>query len=168
MRAPVLKIRKKVLDVQGQNRPCVQVQALMDDKLKALLLEHFGAVTLFKRSMYPSGLPEGSVKPKPELACHFNSFLKDDGCPEISVKSILSGQLYQAKDPWGVLCFEFIGKRAFDALGLLTVCATELGTETEYTGNGSETLSVDATSSENDPKGGDETEPNSPSLTIAA
>ncbi len=132
MRAPVLKIRKKVLEVQGQMRPCVQVQAIVDDEVRALLKENFSSVIIFKRTMFAAGMPEGATKPEPALAPLLMSFLKREDCPELSVKSILSGQLYQAKDPWEVLCFEWIGKYAFDALILMMVCATEMGTETEY------------------------------------
>jgi len=132
MRAPVLKIRKKVLDVQGQMLPCVQVQAIVDDQVRAILEESFSSVILFKRTMFAAGIPDGMTMPEPALTPLLLNFLKKEDCPELSVKSILSGQLYQAKDPWEVLCFEWIGKRSFDALTLMIVCAAELGTETEY------------------------------------
>lgn len=132
MRAPVLKIRKKVLDIQGQMRPCVQVQAIVDDDVRKVLEENFLNVILFKRTMFAAGIPDGTPMPEAPLRPLVNNFIKDEACPELSVKSILSGQLYQAKDPWEVMCFEWVGKRAFDALALMITCATEMGTETEY------------------------------------
>ncbi|MCH9764931.1 MAG: hypothetical protein K0U34_02920, partial [Alphaproteobacteria bacterium] len=57
--------------------------------------------------------------------------------------SILSGQLYQAKEAWEVLCFEYLGKRAFDSLVLLIQCVVEMGTETEYAPCGTEPIGVD-------------------------
>ncbi len=142
MRAPVLKIRKKVLDIQGQMRPCVQVQAVVDDEVREILEKNFSGVILFKRAMYAAGIPEGTPKPEAALMPLVNNFIKNEACPELSVKSILSGQLYQAKDPWEVLCFEWIGKRSFDALVLMIICATEMGTETEYAPLGNEPLSA--------------------------
>ena len=143
MRAPVLKIRKKVLEVQGGMRPCVQVQAIIDDEVRKILEENFREVILFKRTMYATGMPDGTPMPEPALTPQLNNFIRNDACPEISVKSILSGQLHQAKDPWEVLCFEWIGKRAFDALVLMIICATEMGTETEYAPLGTEPLCDD-------------------------
>ncbi|MCH9764899.1 MAG: hypothetical protein K0U34_02760, partial [Alphaproteobacteria bacterium] len=81
MRAPVLKIRKKVLDIQGQMRPCVQVQAVVDDNVKIALQQHFNEVILFKRTLYAAGLPEGLPKPDPEWAPYLNNFVRADTCP---------------------------------------------------------------------------------------
>lgn len=132
MRAPVLKIRKKVLEIENRKRPCVQVQALVDDEVRKVLDQDFLDVVLFKRTLFANGIPAHVPQPEPMLYPQLANFIKDDACPELTVKSILSGQLYQAKDPWGVLCFEWIGKRAFDALALMLTCAKEMGTETEY------------------------------------
>lgn len=132
MQAPVLKIRKKVLEIQGVVRPCVQVQAIVDDSVRQVLEADFKEVLLFKRTMFANGISDRVPQPAGMLFPQLANFIKNDACPEISVKSILSGQLYQAKDPWEVLCFEWIGKRAFDSLKLMIACAVEMGTETEY------------------------------------
>lgn len=144
MRAPVLKIRKKVLDVQGHMRPCVQVQAIVDDEVRQILEQDFNETILFKRTLFSNGISDRFPQPEPMLFPLLTNFVKSDTCPEISVRSILSGQLYQAKDPWEVLCFEWIGKRAFDSMVLMMICATEMGTETEYAPCGTDPLSDDA------------------------
>lgn len=132
MQAPVLKIRKKVLNIQGRDRPCVQVLAVMDPLAKAALEAHFKEVNLFKRTMYANGFPKDVPQPEPELAGHLSAFVRDDACPEVSVKTLLAGQLYQAQGPWDMMAFEYIAKRAFDSLLLLLSCCGELGRETLY------------------------------------
>lgn len=140
MHTPVLKIRKKVLQIQNQKRPCVQIQAIVDEASKEALLADFSEVVLFKRTMLATGIPDRLPQPEPMLFPQLANFVKDEGCPEISVKSILSGQMHQAKEPWEVLCFEWVGKRAFDSLLLMLICATEMGTETEYAPLGNDPL----------------------------
>lgn len=138
MQEPVLMIRKKVLNVGGRNRPCVQVQAVVDPAIQAILSEHFLNETLFKRTMYQSGLPEGAPLPGPSLASHLMAFVKNDACPEIAVKTLLAGQMYQASGIWEVLAFEYIAKRAFDSLAVMIGSVAELGTETYYSPKGSD------------------------------
>lgn len=132
IQAPVLKIRKKVLHIQGRDRPCAQVQAILDPSARAVLDEHFREVNLFKRTMYSNGIPSDVPAPDPELSGHLLAFVKDDACPEISVKTIVAGQLYQGQGPWDMMAFEYIAKRAFDSLVLLLSCCAELGRETQY------------------------------------
>lgn len=132
MQAPKLLIRKAMVNVQGRTRPCVQVIAEIDPNMKDLLNQHFSNEALFKRVMYQSGLPQGAPPPGPSLAPHLANFLKNDACPEITVKTILAGQLYQAASLWEVMAFEYIAKRSFDSLAELLLSATELGSETVY------------------------------------
>lgn len=129
-------IRKKVLNIGGRNRPCVQVQAEVDPAIQAILMEHFVNENLFKRTMYQSGLPEGVPAPGPSLAGHLMNFVKNDACPEIAVKTLLAGQMYQASGIWEVLAFEYIAKRAFDSLCVMVGSVGELGTETYYSPKG--------------------------------
>lgn len=132
MQAPKLLIRKAMVNVQGRIRPCVQIIAEIDPKMKDMLNQQFSTEALFKRVMYQSGLPQGAPPPGPSLAPHLSSFLKNDACPEITVKTILAGQLYQAASLWEVMAFEYIAKRSFDSLTELLLSATELGSETVY------------------------------------
>lgn len=144
MQEPVLMIRKKVLNIQGRNRPCVQVQAIIDPAIQAILMEHFFNEPLFKRTMYQSGLPEGVVPPGPSLATHLSAFIRNDACPEIAVKTILAGQMYQASGIWEVIAFEYLAKRAFDSLVAMIVSVAELGSETYYSPHGTDTANLAA------------------------
>lgn len=132
MQTPKLMIRKAMMNIQGRMRPCVQVQAVVDEKAKALLMEYFFTENLFKRSMYQSGLPAGAPAPSPSLAPHLGNFIKNDACPELTVKSLLTGQLYQASSIWEVMAFEYIAMRGFDALVEMMASTQALGTETQY------------------------------------
>lgn len=132
MRAPVLKIRKKVLNIQGNDRPVVQVIADMDSDAKAALEQYFLEVTLFKRTMFSNGFPKDLQPPEPELMPHLMAFVRDDACPEVTVKTLLTGQLFQSKGPWELMSFEYIAKRAFDSLMVLLACIGEMGREVEY------------------------------------
>lgn len=132
MQAPKLLIRKAMMNIQGKTKPCVQVQAVVDEKMQALLTEYFLNENLFKRSMYQSGLPAGAPAPGPSLAPHLSNLIKNDACPELTVKSILGGQLYQASSIWEIMAFEYIAMRSFDSLAELMMSARALGTETQY------------------------------------
>jgi hypothetical protein len=68
--------------------------------------------------------------------------LKSDGCPEVTIKTILAGQTYQANGIWDMLAFEYIAKRAFDALLDVMAGVNELRTETRYYGPNSEALAL--------------------------
>ena len=52
------------------------------------------------------------------------------------MKSILAGQLYQGQTIWEMMAFEYVSKRAYDALTDMMSCVHELQTETCYCGNG--------------------------------
>jgi hypothetical protein len=58
--------------------------------------------------------------------------LRSDACPEITIKTILAGQLLQAQSVWEMKAFEYIAQRAFDALVDFSASVVELGTETVY------------------------------------
>lgn len=133
MSSAKLMIRKGMVTLQGRNRPHVQVQAIVDPGVHAVLLEHFSSENLFKRSSYANGLPAGVPLPPPSLSPHLIAFIKNDACPEITVKTILAGQLQQCMGIWDAMVFEYIAKRAFDALVDMMVSVNELQTETHYT-----------------------------------
>lgn len=132
MEAPKLLIRKGMVLIQGRNRPCIQVLAIIDPTLKALLEEHFMNENLFKRSSYATGFPAGVPTPTPSLAPHLNNFIKSDACPEITVRTILAGQLYQAQNVWEMKAFEYIAQRGFEALVDVLATVAELGREMTY------------------------------------
>jgi hypothetical protein len=118
--------------VQGRNRPCIQVLAIVDPALKTKLEDLFASENLFKRSAYSNGFPASMPQPTGPLAPHVATLLKSDACPEITVKTILQGQLLQASSVWEMKAFEYVAQRAFDSL--VDFCATvvELGRETVY------------------------------------
>ena len=62
------------------------------------------------------------------------SFLRNDACPEICVKTLLAGQTYLGNSLWDIGCFEYIACRAFDALVAMMAVAAELGREISYDG----------------------------------
>lgn len=133
MHQPRLLIRKAVLNMQGKTRPVVQVQADVSPKLAAMLSEHFLTENLFKRSSYAQGWPEGVPLPPAPLAPHLAAFVKNDACPEVTVKTLLAGQMHQAGSLWEALAFIYVAERAFDSLMLFAKAVIELGTETSYT-----------------------------------
>jgi hypothetical protein len=132
MQPPKLLIRKGMVVVQGRNRPCIQILAVVDPALKTKLEESFGTENLFKRSAYSMGFPAGTPLPSPTLAPHVAALIKNDACPEITVKTILAAQLFQATSVWEMKAFEYIACRAFDAFVDFTQTVVELGTETTY------------------------------------
>lgn len=135
---PRLMIRKGMMNIQGRNRPVVQVQAILDPSVQGVLVEHFINENLFKRSSYASGFPQGVPMPPPSVVPHLGNMLKSDACPEITVKTILAGQTYQALGIWDLMAFEYIAKRAFDNLIDVLACTIELKTETIYFGPNSD------------------------------
>jgi hypothetical protein len=132
MQAPKLLIRKGMVAIQGRNRPCIQVLAVLDPLLKTKLEENFLTENLFKRSAYTNGFPAGTPQPSPSLVPHLGAMLKSDACPEVTVKTLLAGQLFQAQSVWEMKAFEYIAQRAFDALVDFCASVVELGTETVY------------------------------------
>ncbi len=72
--------------------------------------------------------------------------LKNDACPEITVKTILAGQLFQAQSVWEMKAFEYIACRAFDSFVDFTQTVVELGTETTYAPDAAQRLGAAITS----------------------
>lgn len=134
MSTPQLVIRKAMMDVGGKLRPVIQVQAIFEPALSARLNELFGTEILFKRAVYAQGFPEGSPVPTPGMAPALGAFLKNDACPEVTVKSILAGQKLQTNSMWDIVAFEYIAKRCFDNLCEFAAGVAELGTEKHYFG----------------------------------
>ena len=130
--APRLLIRKAMLDIQGKVRPCIQVQAQVDAAMVEKLMKSFATENLFKRSSYSSGFPDGVPVPAAALVPHLNAFMKNDACPEVTVKTILAGQMQQCSSIWEVMAFEYVAQRAFDSLCEIIKAASEFGTETNY------------------------------------
>lgn len=118
--------------MQGRNRPCIQVLAVVDPALKSKLEGLFASENLFKRTAYSNGFPASMVQPSGPLAPHVAMLLKSDACPEITVKTILQGQLHQANSVWEMKAFEYIAQRAFDSLVDFCTTVVELGRETVY------------------------------------
>ena len=131
MSAPKMIIRKRIITHKGKTRPACHVQLAVDDKVKALLSEHFSAEMLFKKAMMNGDWCEPV---HPTLASTMANFLKSDVCPEITVKSLLQGQLYQANTIWEVMCFEVAAKFAFEALLQVLRSVLDFGNEQVYLG----------------------------------
>ena len=134
MAAPKLVIRKRMQFIQGKVRPCCWVQASVDPELRAVLDEHFLNETIFKRAAYAQFWPEGALAMPAALAPALNNFLKNDACPEITVKTLLQGQLHQGANAWEMMSFEFVGKLAFENFLAIAAMATELNCELVYDG----------------------------------
>jgi hypothetical protein len=132
--APKLLIRKRMLHIQGRMRPCCFVRAVLDPALQSVLEKHFLAEALFRRAAYSQCWPEGTLKIPPSLAPSLSALLKNDACPEITVKTILVGQTLQGANAWEMLSFELIAKVAFDNLVQLVVAVTELERDVYYAG----------------------------------
>jgi hypothetical protein len=136
MASPKLVIRKGVFLIQGKMRPCCSVQAIVSPEVRAVLEEHFQAEALFKRAAYSTTWPEGAIAIPAPLAPHVSALLKNDACPEITVKTILAGQLHQGASVWEMMSFEFIAKLAFDNFAAIVDAAAEMGTDVIFTGTG--------------------------------
>jgi hypothetical protein len=134
MARPKLIIKKKMLLIQGKVRPCCQAQAVVEPALQAVLDEHFATEPLFKRASYASGWPKGALEIPPHLAPALSTFLKNDACPEITVKTLMAAQLHQGANVWEMMAFEFITKLAFDNFVGLCTTASELGRDMIYEG----------------------------------
>jgi hypothetical protein len=134
MAAPKLSIRKRMLQTQGKVRPTCSVQAVVEPATRGVLETHFLGETLFRRAAYSLTWPEGTHKIPAPLAPSLAAFLKNDACPEITVKTLLSGQTHQGANAWEVMSFELIAKVAFDNLVALIATAREFDHEIFYTG----------------------------------
>jgi hypothetical protein len=131
-----LVLRKGMFLIQGKVRACCSVQAIVDPKVRAVLDEHFLAEPLFKRSAYSGAWPAGALAIPAALAPHVSALLKNDACPEITVKTLLAGQLHQGANVWEMMSFEFIAKLAFDNFAALVQSVSEMGSDIVYAGHG--------------------------------
>ena len=131
-----LTILKNMRLVHGKLRPFIEVKAELAPAAKAFLLEHFAAETLFKRTAYANGFSDGGLQASPPLARMLSNFVKNDACPEITVKTLTAGQKYEGAGLWDVLCFEFIAKRSFDALCELAAGTGTFDVQDAYLGFG--------------------------------
>ncbi len=134
MQPPKLVIRKGMFLIQGKVRPCCSVQVVVAPQVRAVLDEHFLAEALFKRAAYSGTWPEGAISIPGALAPHVSALLKNDACPEITVKTLLGGQLHQGANVWETMSFEFIAKLAFENFLALDRMIGEMGTDVVYTG----------------------------------
>ncbi len=132
MQMPKLLIRKAIINVQGRMRPVIQVQASVSPDMEKMLQEHFKEVNLFKRSAYSNGFPSNVPEVSASLQPHLAALMRSDACPEIAVKTLLAGQLFQPSSIWELKAFEYIAQRAFDALVDLMMTMAEIGRETIY------------------------------------
>lgn len=136
MAASKLLIRKRMLLIQGKVRPCCHVQLEVDPILRASLDEHFLAEPLFKRSAYSQNWPTGAIQIPAALAPAMSAFLKNDACPEITVKTMLTGQMHQGANIWEMMCFELAAKLSFDNFLALATTVSELNCDVVYAGHG--------------------------------
>ncbi len=135
MSNPKLVIRKRMQFIQGKVRACCYVQAMVNPQLQGILEEHFVNEALFKRAAYSTSWPNGALAIPPELAPHVSTFLKNDACPEITVKTMLAGQMFQGANAWEMMCFEFISKLAFDNFAGLVRAVDELDRDIVFHGS---------------------------------
>ena len=134
MSVPKLIIRKRMLFIQGKVRPCCYIQLSVEPGLRAVLDEHFLSEALFKRSAYSASWPANALSIPAAIAPHVSSFLKNDACPEITIKTILAGQMFQGAHTWEMMCFEFIGKLAFENFLGMAKSISEMGQDVIYEG----------------------------------
>lgn len=134
MSIPKLTIRKRMLFIQGKVRPCSYVQLNVAPEFRAVLDEHFLNEPLFKRAAYSTSWPAGALAIPPALAPHVQSFLKNDACPEITVKTMLAGQMFQGASTWEMMCFEFVAKLAFENFLGMAKSISEMGRDVVYEG----------------------------------
>ena len=135
MIAPKLLIRIRMLHIQTRIRPSCFVQAIVDPAIQGVLEKHFLAEALFRRASYSTNWPEAAVKIPPSLAPALSALLKNDACPEITVKTLLAGQMQQGVNVWEMLSFELIAKVAFDNLVQLVATIIDLDRDIFYAGN---------------------------------
>jgi len=133
-----------MLTLQGKVRPTCFVQAQVDPGVQKVLEAHFLNEGLFRRAAYTQSWPEGAVKIPPALAPGVAALLKNDACPEITVRSLLAGQMQQAASVWEMMSFELIAKVAFDNLLELLATVRVLDQDVFYQGLAAELASVAA------------------------
>jgi hypothetical protein len=138
MAAPRLVIKKRMQFIQGKVRPTCHVQAFVEPKLQTILEEHFATEALFKRSAYSANWPATAIPVPAPLTSAMGNFLKNDACPEITVKTMLAGQMYQGTNAWEMLSFELAAKLSFDNFLALVQAAYELDRDVIYVGLGND------------------------------
>lgn len=143
MASPKLVIRKGMFLIQGKVRPCCSVQAIVSPEMRVILDEHFLAEPLFKRAAYSGSWPAGALQIPAHLAPPVSALLKNDACPEITVKTLLGGQLHQGANVWEMMAFEFIAKVAFDNFSAIAQMASEMGQDVVYAGFGKTLTDID-------------------------
>ena len=150
MPSPHLIIRKRMQLIQGKVRACCYVQAFVPADMQAVLEEQFLSEALFKRASYSASWPKGALAIPPAIAPSVAALLKNDACPEITVKTLLSGQLHQAANVWEMMSFEFIAKLAFENFMALARTAVELDHDIVYVSTETTTLPADLAAFEAD------------------
>ena len=143
MASPKLVIRKGMFLIQGKVRPCCSVQAIVAPNVRAILDEHFLSEPLFKRAAYSGSWPAGALPIPAALAPALAVLLKNDACPEITVKTLLGGQLHQGANVWEMMAFEFIAKVSFDNFAAIVQMASEMGSDVVYAGYGNTIADVE-------------------------
>jgi hypothetical protein len=134
MSAPKLVIVKRMLLIQGKIRPCCHVQAVVAPQMQTLLDQYFSSEPLFKRASYAVHWPEGAIPVPAALGPALVSFMKNDACPEITVKTLMHGQMHQGSNVWEMMAFELIAKLAFDNFLALCQMASEMNGSIEFHG----------------------------------
>jgi hypothetical protein len=135
MLRPHLTITKRMALIHGKLRPLIEVKATVAPEAAKMLCETFPNETLFKRTAYTTGFGGGGLQPSPALERMLNNFVKNDACPEVTVKTLLQGQKFEGTGVWDIQCFDFIAKRSFDALLELVDGAAGFGTTVTYEGS---------------------------------
>jgi hypothetical protein len=134
MASPKLVIRKGMFLIQGKVRACCSVQAFVSPEIRAVLDEHFLSEPLFKRSAYSAAWPVNAIEIPAALGPHVSALMKNDACPEITVKTLMAGQLHQAANVWEMMSFEFIAKLAFENFIAIVNSVSEMGQDIVYLG----------------------------------
>ncbi|HMN37863.1 MAG TPA: hypothetical protein PKD49_09185 [Hyphomicrobium sp.] len=134
MAAAKLIIKKRMQFIQGKVRPCCHVQAFVEADVKGVLEEHFLTDQLFKRAAYAQHWPKGAIEIPAAISPALSAFLKNDACPEITVKTLLAGQMHQGSNIWEMMAFELIAKLAFDNFAALCDTIGDLNRDVVYEG----------------------------------
>jgi hypothetical protein len=136
MSAAHLSIKKYMAVAHGRNRPFIEVKAHVSPEAAKFLIETFPTEPLFKRQAYSNGFDDGGLPATPSLSRMLSGFVKNDACPEITVKTLIQGQKFEGTGVWDIQCFEFVAKRSFDALAELVAGIEGFGSTVAYAGHG--------------------------------
>lgn len=131
-----LVITKRMQFIQGKTRACVHVQAVVNHAMRAKLEEYFVNEALFKRASYATNWPEGAIPVPAAIAPALSQLLKNDACPEITVKTMLAGQMYQGTGSADMQSFELIAKLSFDNMMAIINNVAEFDRPITYCGSG--------------------------------